>query len=259
MGPLLGAASLFLSAAGGTLRAQPQGASRSELELDTATLAEGPYARMEMLLERTIFRVNVLTLTVRLGPDDAARIRALATGRARSPAIEDSIARTAARSTNAFARIEFRRTISLGQFVGAVRSNLRKAVADDYLSETDGRRIGDALPRWFSFLEERKIHAGDRILYRIRGDTLRTVFLSADGDVLLDQTDVGPERRLAVLGSYFAEGSDFRRGLLRSLFSARRDGRSSGPASGPGGARAAAPGAPPSPASPADAWAGGRR
>jgi hypothetical protein len=34
----------------------------------------------------------------------------------------------------------------------------------------------------------------------------------------LDQVDIGPERRLAVLGSYFAPESDFREGLVRSLF-----------------------------------------
>ena len=255
---LIGAVSLLWTGAG-TLHAQVQGASRSSLGLDTAALAHGPYGRMEMLLEKTIFRVNVLTLTVRLGPDDAARIAALAGAGPVSPTTRDSIARIAARSTDAFARLEFRRTVSLGQFVDAIRTNLGKAVGDGFLSEADARRIGDALPRWFSFLEERKIHEGDRILYRIRGDTLHTVFLSADGEVLLDQTDVGPERRLAVLGSYFARGSDFRKGLLRSLLSARPAARSAGPASGPGAARAPGGGAPPSPASRVVGWAAGRR
>jgi hypothetical protein len=54
--------------------------------------------------------------------------------------------------------------------------------------------------------------------YRIRGDTLRTQFLSLEGKLLMDQTDVGPERRRSVLGSYFVRKSDFREGLIKSLF-----------------------------------------
>lgn len=188
-----------------------------EPPLDTASLADGPWSRMEMLLERTIFRVNVLTLTVRLGPEPAGRIEELVRAGGAAEAVEDSVARVAARATDAFARLEFRRTVSLERFVREVRANLGRAVADGYLGEADARRIGAGMPRWFSFLEERKIREGDRILYRVRGDTLRTLFVAADGEVLLDQTDVGPERRLAVLGSYFARGSDFRLPLIRSL------------------------------------------
>jgi hypothetical protein len=60
------------------------------------------------------------------------------------------------------------------------------------------------------------------MIYGIRGDTLHTVFRVAEGDILLDQVDVGPQRRLAVLGGYFAPKSDFRESLVRSLFRARR-------------------------------------
>ncbi len=55
--------------------------------------------------------------------------------------------------------------------------------------------------------------------YRIRGDSLHTVYLASDGETLLDQVDVGPERRLSVLGGYFAPGSDFRDKLVDSLLS----------------------------------------
>jgi hypothetical protein len=71
---------------------------------------------------------------------------------------------------------------------------------------------------WFDFLGERGIWEGDEVFYRIQGDTLRTIYRSADERILLDQTDVGPASRLSVLGSYFVEGSDFREGLIKSLF-----------------------------------------
>lgn len=188
------------------------------MALDTAALASGPYSEMGMLLERTIFRVDILTLRVRLGPEAARELERLVAGRSYSRALADSVAPVAALATDAFARIEFQRGLRLGQFVSAVRGNMRKAREAGYLSEEDYTKIADALPRWFDFLRERRIRRGDELLYRIRGDTLRTVFRSADGTVLLDQTDVGPERRLAVLGSYYAPGSDFRERLIRSLF-----------------------------------------
>ena len=79
------------------------------------------------------------------------------------------------------------------------------------------------MPVWFGFLEVEGASKGDEILYRIRGDSLRTVYRTVGQEVLLDQVDVGPERRMAVLGSYFAPGSDFRKGLIRSLFQRDRE------------------------------------
>jgi hypothetical protein len=38
------------------------------------------------------------------------------------------------------------------------------------------------------------------------------------GELLLDQTDAGSSPRLSVLGSYFVRGSEFREGLIGSLF-----------------------------------------
>lgn len=51
----------------------------------------------------------------------------------------------------------------------------------------------------------------------VRGDTLISGYRSRAGEMLLEQTDIGPERRLAVLGSYFVPGSTFREGSLDSL------------------------------------------
>lgn len=205
--PLLGAAALA-----GALALQ-------ELTppLDTASLAEGPYARMHMLWEKTFLKVDVLTLDVRVGEETAARLGPLAGGRSYSKRLADSLAAAALDARDAFVRIRFERNVSLDQFLDGVRGNLRKARDAGIIGAATYDTISSGLPRWFAFLRERGIHDGDRILYRIRGDTLRTAFVARDGDVLLDQTDLGAERRLAVLGSYFVRGSDFRDGLIRSL------------------------------------------
>lgn len=185
---------------------------------DTASLGHGPFSRMHTLLEKTIFQVDVLTLDVRFGERDTERIARLARGRSYSDELADSIAGVAIRSQDAWAQIEFKRDVSLDQFLDGVGDNLKRAWEAGVIDRGAYEMVSDGLPRWFAFLEERGIRKGDRIFYRIRGDSLRTRFVGANGAELLDQVDVGPERRRAVLGSYFVRGSDFREGLIESLF-----------------------------------------
>lgn len=185
---------------------------------DTASLAHGPSARACMLMERTIFQVDVLTLDLRFGPETAERLqRQLERGAPR-----DSLARTAMESRNVFARLEFLRDLGMDRFLDGVRADLRTTVRAGLIDQETFEEVSTGLPRWYGFLEERGVREGDQVLYRIRGDTLVSGYRSAQGEMLLQQTDVGPERRLSVLGSYLGEGSSFRERLLDSLMD--RDG-----------------------------------
>ncbi len=189
--------------------------------MDTASLAEGRLAEMRTRYRPgfLFIRVDAVDVRVRFGPETVARFRSAVAEADGAEALRDSLARAAWRADDAFAELEFLRRVSLEQFLDATRENLDRAADAGILPEPDARRIAADLPGWFDFLRDRGIRDGDRLLYRIRGDTLRTLFLAADGDVLLDQTDVGPERRRAVLGGYYAPGSDFREGLLDGLLS----------------------------------------
>jgi hypothetical protein len=169
---------------------------------------------MATLLEKTILKVDVAWLEIWFTPDVDARIRALATG-PRGPE-RDSIAALATRTTDALARLHFERNVSLGQFLDGLQGSARRARDAGIISAAAYDDIITSSPRWYGFLEERGIRDGDEMLYRIQGDTLRTVFRAVDGETLLDQTDVGPERGRSVLGGYLAPGSDFRRGLIES-------------------------------------------
>ena len=189
--------------------------------MDTALVGVGRYARMSTLLEKTIFKVDVLTLEIRFGEETARGLEELIGGRPYSSDLADSIAEIAVHSQDAWARMEFKRGVSLDQFVDGVREDLGRARDADFITPADYEMIAERVPRWFAFLEERRIQKGDQILYRIRGDTLRTQFIGLDGELLLEQTDVGRERRFAVLGSYLAPKSSFRKGLIRSLFPRR--------------------------------------
>ena len=184
---------------------------------DTASLGQGAYARACMLMERTIFRVDVLTLELRLDPATAERIRRLVT----AGAGRDSIASVALRSQDAFVRVRFVRDVGLDRFIASVRGDLQKVHEAGHVDRRTGRAVSDSLPLWYGFLEARGVKEGDQLLYRIRGDTLVSAYRATDGHRLLQQTDIGPQRRLAVLGSYLVRGSSFRPEILDALLSER--------------------------------------
>lgn len=180
----------------------------------------GSFGRMHMLLERTVFNVDVLTLDVRFGPSTADRIEGLLTRPRESDGLSDSVAVAALEANDVLARIEFHRDVGLERFLDGIRDNLRQATRAGIVTPAQFRSISANLPRWYSALADRDIRSGDRMYQRVRADTLRTIYVDADGEALLDQVDVGPERRLAVLGGYFAPGSDFRQGLVESVLAA---------------------------------------
>lgn len=190
--------------------------------VDTAYLGAGSDARMHMLLEKTIFQVDVLTLDIRFGPSETARLESVAAGRRYTDELADSVAAIALDARNAWARLEFKRNVSLDQFLGGIRKNLDRAERAGIVTPEEYEEIVTSLPGWYAFLADRHIQSGDQMIYGIRGDTLHTVFRDGGGRILLDEVYLGPQRRIAVLGGYFAPGSDFRQSLIRSWLEAMR-------------------------------------
>jgi len=175
-----------------------------------------PAVELHTVLEKTIFKVDVLSLDLWLGPATARRIEPWLT-RTPSASLADSLAHIALRSRDGWARLSFLRDVSLGRFLDGITANMRQAVSAGILTDEEYTTVAEGLPPSFAPLNDRGIKHGDRLFHRINGDTLRTVFQKRDGVVVIDQIDVGPERRLAVLGGFFAKGSDLRDGLLASL------------------------------------------
>jgi hypothetical protein len=197
------------------LLAQP--VAGRQLVVDTTSLATGP-AIMRMLLEKTIFRVDVLTLELRFDTRTTRELSMFSARGGLNRTVADSVAAIALDARDVWARFRFVRGVSLGQFVDAVADNAKRARDAGILGEDMFREVETNLRQWYAFLEDRRIQKGDEMFYRIRGDTLRTIFRGHDGVILLDRTDVGAQRRLAVMGGYFAPGTDFRRKLIESLF-----------------------------------------
>lgn len=185
-------------------------------------LLDGPGASMEMKLERTFLKIDVLHISVRVAPSTAGELARILGSESRyDRRLEESVAEAVRTTPEAIAEIEFLRDIRLGQFLDGVVKDMSRAERAGWIDHASYEGIRDGLPGWFAALSTRGLEKGDRLLYHVRGDTLRTTYVTQSGEVLVDQTDVGRANVLALLGGYYAPGTSFRRGLVRSLWEGR--------------------------------------
>ncbi|MEJ2541568.1 MAG: hypothetical protein P8188_16650 [Gemmatimonadota bacterium] len=189
--------------------------------VDTTGLAQGPFATMEMLYERTIFNVDVLRLQVDFDPGTASELSSLVTGREYDEALAEQVVEVALAAPDVLVRSRFLRDVSLDQFLDGMGDNLRNARDKGYLTADEESLISRETRAKYAVLAGRGIQEGEVMWYRIRGDSLHVALESNDGEVLVEDRPVGPERRLAVLGGYLAPDSDFREQLIRSLFTSQ--------------------------------------
>jgi len=215
---------VFFAAAGaGILIASLSGTSMAEgplPSLDSSELAQGPYSYMHMLLQKTILSINVATIEVRVDKPTQTRLAGIASGQQYSEALAQQLANVAIGAERAVVQMHFKRDIGLNRWIGVVRENLEQARKAGLISADLERQVGQGLPQWFAALKDRGYEKNDRLVYAVAPDSLRTVVVSAGGQVLVDRTDREPGARRVVMASYFAYGSEFREPLLRSLFQA---------------------------------------
>jgi hypothetical protein len=210
------AAALFSCYASGSM------ADGSLPSLESSELAQGPYASMHMLLQKTFLKINVATIDVRVDKPTQARLASLASGKAYSDGLAEQLAHVSIGAERAVVQMAFKRDVSLDRWIGVVRENLEQARKAGLIDAGLERKVSQELPNSFSSLKARGYEKNDRLVYGVAPGTLRTVVVSASGQVLLDRLDPDPGVRKVVLASYFASGSEFREPLLRSLLDSKR-------------------------------------
>ncbi|MFO7177464.1 MAG: hypothetical protein DIU78_002085 [Pseudomonadota bacterium] len=186
--------------------------------LNSPEFATGPYSAMHMLLEKTFLKVDVLTVDVRFGKHLHPRLQEVAKGKEYSEAVAKQVADIAIGADDALVQLKFLRNVSLDMWIDAVRENLQQAREAGLITAAVEKKVSAGLPTWFAALRERGYKENDRLLYRVRADSLRTVVVSADGKILVDKLDKDKVAPRVVMASYFAPKSDFREPLLRSFF-----------------------------------------
>lgn len=180
-------------------------------------LGQGPFAKMSMLYERTFLRLDIMTLEIHFGPEVVSQLESLAAGSHLTPEMVDSIADIAVRAENARIHMEFKRDVSRNQFVKGALENTGRVLKAGLIKKEFYEELCRQLPVWYAFMNGRGVLKGDEMFHLIKGNTLRSVYRGPDGKVLMDETQQGEDRRLALLGSYLVRESDFREGLVSSL------------------------------------------
>jgi hypothetical protein len=180
-------------------------------------LAQGPFSSMHMLLEKTILKVDVVNIDVRVSPATQEKLQKAAQGKAKSAALDGELAKILMDSERATIQLTFVRDVPLGMWIDAVRESLAAAEKSGLMSGSVRKQVSDGLPVWFKPVEARGYKDKDRVVYHLEADKIRTVVVTAGGQVLVDRTDHGADKKRIVLTSYFAPGTDYRDLLLKSL------------------------------------------
>jgi len=179
--------------------------------------ADDRYGHMHMKYERTFLGVDVANIDVTFDAATRDRVRQLAAGQQYSDQVAERIARAALEAYDANVQVQFLHDASLKESLDAARKNLERARDAGYISQDAFATAWANVQRDFARLGQRGFKKGDRLLYHARPGSLQTTVTSGDR-VLLDVTSPGEAPRRAVLASYFAPGSDFRKGLIKDVF-----------------------------------------
>ncbi len=184
---------------------------------DTAPLANDRYGHMHMKYEKTFLGVDVANIDVRF--DEATRddLRQIAAGQRYSEQIAERIARAALGASDVEVQVRFLRNASLGDFLEAARNNLENARKTGYISQAIFETAWAEVQHKFAPLRERGFKKGDRLIYRASPGALRTTVMSRDR-ALTDVTTRDEGARRAMIASYFAPGSAFRKDLIKGVF-----------------------------------------
>ncbi len=190
--------------------------------LESKELAQGAYAYMHMLLQKTFLRINVATIEVRIDKPTQTKLSGLATGKTFSDGLANQLTNAVIGAERGVVQMKFKRDVSLDRWLGVVRENLEQTRKAGLIDAGLEKRVMQGLPDSFAALKSRGYEKHDRLIYEVAPGMVRTVVVSGAGQVLVDRTDQDLGVRKVVLCSYFAPGSDFRDPLLRSLFENNR-------------------------------------
>lgn len=170
-----------------------------------------------MLVEKTILNVDVAEIDIRFGKTTTRQLEQIARGNDYSESLARKLTRVAVRTDHAVLQFKFLHDVSLDRWLKGAQKGLRKAEQAGLIGSDLRARVSQRLPGWYASLQSRGFQKGDRLLYRMRPDSLHTVLVTHEGKVALRLKNQGPEPSQVVLASYFAPGVDYREPLLRSL------------------------------------------
>lgn len=181
-------------------------------------MPEACCSRFDTVLEKTFLKIDAVRLELSIMDETPVQVANLIDNSSRDDALEDSVSAVYAGAERADVRLTFLVSFSLERFLDGNRDSMKRLAKANIVTEEEAARLYLENERRFAILDESGIQEGDRLEHELRGDTIITRFVDASGVTRLDELRVGPERRAALLGSFFGPGSEFRDGLLDQVF-----------------------------------------
>jgi hypothetical protein len=181
-------------------------------------LAAGPSAVLQGVLRKTMLRVEVARVQIRVDEPTQRKLAELASGRQSSKALDDGIVRAVMGTSSAVITSELRRDVPFDKYSESVYDDLESARESGLIAKDSYWALVRLLPEWFRALQDRGARKGDRFMCRIQPGSMRVVYRTVEGATLVDREVRGAGLGHAVLGSYLAPESDFREELLHSVF-----------------------------------------
>jgi hypothetical protein len=177
----------------------------------------------EYLLEATILKIDVARLFLRVDQETARQVAAIVSTDGRTRESELAVSNRLMSTGDAYARLTFLLDISAQQFQETTEKTLRDLGLAGYLKQDEVDQLVQSSRRDLTFLGDSGITKGDYIEQMLSADSVTTTFANSSGERRFQSIRIGREHRIAMLGSYFAETSDFRAGLLDQVFGHSRD------------------------------------
>jgi hypothetical protein len=186
--------------------------------LDGRGLADGPYATLQGVLKKTLFRIKVVQVEMRVDPETQRELAAITAGSRYSRARARRVVEAAMEADNVLVTARLQRDVPFDMYVDALYADLDQAERSGLISGDAYQALAWLVPEWLEPIERRGLRKGDKLSCRVGANGLRIVYQAADGTVLLDRTarDRAPGR--AVLAAYLAPGTTLSDMLVRSLF-----------------------------------------
>ena len=184
----------------------------------SSTLAAGPYGELRGVLKKTMFGIEVAQVAIRVDNQTQRKLAALVAGHEPSGALTDQAVRTVLSTDAALITAELRRDVPFRQYTESAYGDLARAQRAGLISGQAYQSLARLLPAWFRALQAHGARKGDVFECRVGRDAMRVRYRTAQGSVLADRVVPGYGAGRAVLASYVAPGSTFRKQLMASLF-----------------------------------------
>jgi hypothetical protein len=193
-------------------------ARAGEMHVPSATgLGHGRYAQMHMVVHKTVFRLDVVSVDLWFSTGTRDRLATLAEGHGYSELLAGRVTQAVLEADEAFVRLRFERDVDYERCLDELKGGLQSAYQAGLMQAAEYRSGVAWLSRVFSAVAQRGFRRRDQIVWRADPKSLDVALVSGEGKPLLSQVVQGDKPSRTLLAGYFVPGSSTRELLVRSL------------------------------------------